>query len=229
MDVFRLTHRGGTAARLHRVLGMGVATVLIGLSSSCSSPQSPATTTTSTRGQSTTTQGKPAPRSPSPPLAAGIPVPGYRVGPLSFVSPSRGFGLVEFDTTGLSTAQQLVDTENGGSTWQAATSAPLPVQASILEFTDSENGYAWGSQGLDVTHDGGRQWTTTLATSNSNETVSPIGSNVLGNLVVPRRGDQHRRWEHLAEGGPTTRAQSGAPEPGQHRRCVRHGLWRDHS
>ncbi len=105
-------------------------------------------------------------------------MPGYRVGPLSFVSASRGYGLVEFDTTGLSVAQQLVVTENGGVTWQTATSTPLPVWASMLEFTDSEDGYAWGSIGLDVTHDGGHHWTMALATSAGNESVSPVGMNV---------------------------------------------------
>ena len=111
-------------------------------------------------------------------MAAGTAVPGYRVGPLSFVSPSRGYGLIEFDTTGLSTTQQLVVTEDGGVTWQAATSTPLPAWASTLEFTDSDDGYAWGSQGLDVTHDGGQHWAMTLALRTGNETVSPIGKSI---------------------------------------------------
>lgn len=105
-------------------------------------------------------------------------MPGYRVGPLSFITASRGYGLVEFDTTGLSASQQLVVTDNGGVTWQAATSTPLPSWASTLEFNDPEDGYAWGSQGLDVTHDGGDHWVMSLAIDAGTESVSPIGQNI---------------------------------------------------
>ena len=136
------------------------------------------TTEPRTNGSSTTSLGTTVARSPSRPLAAGTTVPGYRVGPLSFVSPSHGYGLVEFDTTGRSTAQQLVATEDGGATWQAATSTPLPAWASTLEFTDPDDGYAWGSQGLDVTHDGGEHWQVTLSLATSGPSVSPIGRNV---------------------------------------------------
>jgi photosystem II stability/assembly factor-like uncharacterized protein len=83
--------------------------------------------------------------------------------------------LVEFDTTGLSTAQQLVVTEDGGVTWQAASSTPLPAWASTLEFIDPDDGYAWGSQGLDVTHDGGEHWQMTLSLAPSGQAVSPFG------------------------------------------------------
>lgn len=170
------------------VLGMVLAT-LMGLGSACSShragtrsvvqlpPPMLGTTKPSTSGSSTTL-GTTVPRRPSPPLAAGTTVPGYRVGPLSFVSPSRGYGLVEFDTTGLSTAQQLVVTEDGGVAWQAATSTPLPAWASVLEFLDPDDGYAWGSQGLDVTHDGGQHWELSLSLATASEAVSPIGRSI---------------------------------------------------
>ncbi len=105
-------------------------------------------------------------------------MPAYRVGPLSFVSPSRGYGLVEFDTRGLSVAQQLVVTGNGGDTWQAATSVPLPAWASTLELTDADDGYAWGSQGRDVTRDGGQHWQLSLAVGTGTEAVSPIGPSI---------------------------------------------------
>jgi photosystem II stability/assembly factor-like uncharacterized protein len=62
------------------------------------------------------------------------------VGPLSFVSPSLGYGLIEFATTGLSTAQQLVVTDDGGLSWHAATAIALPAWASVLAFTDADDG-----------------------------------------------------------------------------------------
>ena len=139
VEVRRLTLRGVAGVRGRGVLGLGVA-LLVGLGSACSSPQRVGTPKSSTSESSTTSPSKKVARSPSPPLVAGTPVPGYRVDSLSFVSPSRGYGLVEFDTTGLSTNQQLVVTENGGVTWQTATSTPLPAWASTLEFTDSEDG-----------------------------------------------------------------------------------------
>jgi photosystem II stability/assembly factor-like uncharacterized protein len=75
-------------------------------------------------------------------------------------------------------AQQLVVTENGGVTWQVATSVPLPAWASTLEFTDSDDGDAWGSQGLDVTVDGGRHWELSLTIGTGSEAVSPIGESI---------------------------------------------------
>ena len=169
--------RRSVAVPTRWVFGLGL-TVLIGLGSACSSPPMVGTTEPGTSGSSATSLGPTVARSPSAPLATGTTVPGYRVGPLSFVSPSHGYGLVEFDTTGLSTAQQLVVTENGGVTWQAASSTPLPAWASTLEFTDPDDGYAWGSQGLDVTHDGGQHWQMTLSLATSNQAVSPIGSSI---------------------------------------------------
>ena len=143
------------------------------LGSACSSPPMLGTRKPSTSGSSTTSVGTTVLRSPALPLAAGTAVPGYRVGPLSFVSPSRGYGLVEFDTTGVLTTQQLVVTEDGGVNWQAATSTPLPSWASTLEFTDSYDGYAWGSKGLDVTHDGGQQWELSLSLATASRSRRP--------------------------------------------------------
>ncbi len=105
-------------------------------------------------------------------------MPGYRVGPLSFISSTHGYGLIEFDTTELSPVQQLVVTENGGAMWQVATPTPLPAWASTLEFIDVDDGYAWGSQGLDVTHDGGQRWSLSLSLDSGSEAVSPIGTSI---------------------------------------------------
>jgi len=138
----------------------------------------PATRGPSTTSPARTTPGTTPPQNPSPPLAAGTSLPGYRVGPLSFVSPSHGFGLIEFDTTGLSTAQQLVVTGDGGVTWQAATAVALPAWVSSLAFTDADDGYAWGFQGLDVTHDGGRHWELSLSVDLGHAAVSPIGASI---------------------------------------------------
>jgi len=157
-----------------------VLVLLMGLGSACSSPKTSgsgtisSTTITSTIGTSTSTSSP----GPSPPLAAGSPVPGYRVGPLSFLSSSQGYGLYEFDATGQSNAQQLVASRDGGITWQVETSTALPAWASNVDFPDTDTGYAWGSQGLDVTHDGGEQWSNTLAISGGPEAVSPIGANI---------------------------------------------------
>ncbi len=105
-------------------------------------------------------------------------MPGYRVGPISFVSPAHGYGLVEFDTTGQSSEQQLVVTEDGGATWQVATSTVVPSWASTLDFIDATEGYAWGSEGLDVTHDGGQHWAFSLNLDTGYEAVSPIGMSI---------------------------------------------------
>ncbi len=129
-------------------------------------------------------------------------MPGHRVGPLSFVSPSRGYGLVEFDTTGLSAAQQLVVTGNGGVTWQVATSIPLPAWASTLEFVDSDDGYAWGSGGLDVTHDGGRHWELSLAVGTGSGAVSPIGTSVWAissSGVLESTADGGTTWQEAVQ------------------------------
>jgi photosystem II stability/assembly factor-like uncharacterized protein len=175
---------------------------LIGLGSACSSPPMLGTTTPSTSSSSTTSLGTTVSRSPSPPLVAGTAVPGYRVGPLSFVSPSRGYGLVEFDTTGQSTAQQLVVTEDGGVTWQAATSTPLPAWASMLEFTDANDGYAWGGQGLDVTHDGGEHWELSLSLATASQAVSPIGRNIWAisaSDVLETSSDGGNSWQKAVQ------------------------------
>jgi photosystem II stability/assembly factor-like uncharacterized protein len=105
-------------------------------------------------------------------------VSGDRVGPLSFVSPTHGYGLIEFDTSGQSTAQQLVVTDDGGVTWQAVAAVALPAWASTLAFTDADDGYAWGSQGLDVTHDGGRRWDLSLSLAPGDASVSPTGASI---------------------------------------------------
>ncbi|MGH9018482.1 MAG: WD40/YVTN/BNR-like repeat-containing protein [Acidimicrobiales bacterium] len=148
---------------------------LIGLGSACSSPPRPSTTTSTAPSSTTTPPATTTTRGSSPPLAAGTSVPGYEVGALSFVSPSAGYGLV---VTGGSTAQQLVVTDDGGVTWQVATPALLPAEASTLAFTDADDGYAWGLQGLDVTHDGGRDWQMSVGVSTGTLSVSPIGLNV---------------------------------------------------
>lgn len=171
--------------------------ILVGLGSACSSLQGLGTKP-SLSGSSTTSPGITTPPSPSPPLTAGTPVPGYQVGPLSFISSSRGYGLVEFDTTGQSTAQQLVVTLNGGVTWQVVTSTPLPAWASTLEFTNSDNGDAWGSQGLDVTHDGGQHWDLSLNLAIGNEAVSSIGNSIWAissSDVLETSSDGGNTWE----------------------------------
>ena len=164
-------------ARRRGALGL-VLTILIGTGSACSSTQTRGSITSSPSGSSTASPGATTPPVPSPPLATGTPVPGYRVGPLSFISPARGFALLEFDAKGSSTSQQLVETEDGGLTWKAETSTALPTWAGTLVFTDSENGYAWGGQGLDVTHDGGQHWAFSLTFGGNGGAVSPIGKNV---------------------------------------------------
>ena len=90
-------------------------------------------------------------------------MPGYRVGPITFLSQTQGFGLYEFDTTGQSTAQQLVKTSDGGTTWVAAATAVLPAWASNLQFADALDGYAWGQGELEVTHDGGEHWAVSIS------------------------------------------------------------------
>lgn len=149
--------------------------LLTALGSACASAK---TTGLGTTSSASTTSTSPARPNPSAPLAAGSPVPGYRVGPLSFISASQGFGLYEFDTTGQSNAQQLVVTHDGGVTWQAASATVVPASASTLEFIDADTGYAWGIEGLDVTHDGGQLWSKALPVSNGPEAVSPIGTNI---------------------------------------------------
>ncbi len=178
-----------------------VIAILIGLGSSCSSPQRTGTSTSLPSGSSTA-PGPKNPRSLFPPLAAGTSVPGYRVGPLSFVSLSRGYGLVEFDTTGQSSAQQLVVTEDGGATWQVATSTPLPAWASTLEFIDAADGYAWGSQGLDVTHDGGQHWALSLDLATGSETVSPIDKSIWAissSDALETSSDGGNTWEEVVQ------------------------------
>jgi photosystem II stability/assembly factor-like uncharacterized protein len=176
--------------------------MLVGLGSACSSPQKVSALTSSPRGSSTTSPGTTVPRSASPPLTVGTSVPGYQVGPLSFISPSRGYGLIEFDTTGHSTAQQLAVTLNGGATWHVATSTPLPAWASTLEFTDSEHGYAWGSRGIDVTHDGGQHWVVSLNLATGNEAVSPIGDSIWAissSDVLETSSDGGISWEKAVQ------------------------------
>ena len=159
--------------------------------------------------------------SPSEPRSApgrrdhGAGVPGRPA--LPFVSPSRGYGLVEFDTTGVSTTQQLVVTEDGGVNWQAATSTPLPSWASTLEFTDSYDGYAWGSKGLDVTHDGGQQWELSLSLATASRSRRP-------SEAASGRSHHRTNWKPAATEGipggrgcPTTAVQSGGPQPGEFR------------
>jgi hypothetical protein len=164
-------------ARIPRGVGLALAFVAV-LGSACTSVQTVRTTTPSTSASPATPLITPGTRSTSAPLVSGTPVATFRVGPLSLISPSKGYGLVEFDTTGNSTAQQLVVSDNGGVTWQAASSTPLPAWATTLEFTDAEDGYAWGSGGLDVTHDGGTHWATSPGVGGGNGTVSPIGGNI---------------------------------------------------
>ncbi|HUA95917.1 MAG TPA: hypothetical protein VMB82_10355, partial [Acidimicrobiales bacterium] len=160
---------------------------LIGLAGACSAPPhtggnapSPPVSSTTGHGTATTVPSSEVPAGgtgASPTLlAVGTPVPSSAVGPLSFVSPSQGFGLDE--SVQGSTAQQLVETGDSGATWRVATAGTLPTWASVLDFTGPDDGYAWGGQGLDVTHDGGRRWTMTLRLSPGDQTVSPIGESV---------------------------------------------------
>ena len=140
--------RSGRRSLSERVVLLATfAGLFVGLCAGCTSAKGSASRTGSFLSTTTTSSTSPGRSGPSPSMAPGSSVPGYLVGPISFLSASQGYGLYEFDTTEGSSAQQLVVSQDGGVTWQVKTDTTLPAWASTLDFLDAETGYAWDRRG----------------------------------------------------------------------------------
>jgi hypothetical protein len=81
---------------------------------------------------------------------------------LSFVDHRHGFGISEPQSAnGLALPLEVVVTRDGGRSWRAVGPAPgkhALTARFVLHFMDVRNGFLRGSNGLFVTHDGGRTW-----------------------------------------------------------------------
>ena len=115
------------------------------------------------------------PPTPRPPPATPLPLAGFQVASVTFVSADDGWAL---GTVGGSLA--LARTQDGGTTW---TSLPPPPTAFItsgamgwvdgVRFANQQDGWAYGSQ-LWVTHDGGSTWAQVVAPGLASSGQFPI-------------------------------------------------------
>jgi hypothetical protein len=151
-------------------------------------PSSSAPTRTGAPTRVRQTSAAPSYQPPPPPPALGV--TGFRVVDLTFASETQGWALGSADcVSGPGRCTALLRTEDGSTTWQSFAGAAFDVPGvpgcethpatcvDHLRFATNTVGYAYGSERLYMTTDGGTHWT--LQPGPGAEALETLSDNVI--------------------------------------------------